>query len=82
MEFTSTVLFNEELSYYNVATHDGHTFKARLISENSSSTAQPPKEVVLEKKGDQWECNADERISYYLRFDIDRKLNEGPHLAP
>lgn len=82
MEFTSTVLFNEELSYYNVATHDGRTFKARLFSENSSSSARPPKEVVLQKNGDQWESTAEEEILYYLRFDIDQKIKEGARLTP
>ena len=82
MEFTSTVLFNEELSYYNVATHDGRTFKARLFSDNSSSTARPPKEIVLERNGDHWESTAEEEILHYLRFDIDQKIKEGAHLAP
>jgi hypothetical protein len=74
MEFTSTVLYNEELTYYHVATRDGHTFKARLLSDKGDAAAQPPKEVVLQKNGDQWECNADEDILYFLRFDIDRRL--------
>jgi hypothetical protein len=81
MEFTSTVLFNEELTYYNVATRDGQTFHARLLAAKDSLTAQPPKEVVLCKKGDQWECNADEDILYFLRRDIDRRLQEKADLV-
>lgn len=76
MEFTSTVLYNEELTYYNVATRDGHTFHARLLAANESLAAQPPKEVVLQKQGDQWESSADEDVLYFLRRDIDRKLQE------
>jgi hypothetical protein len=76
MEFTSTVLYNQELTYYHVATRDGHTFKARLLSDTGSLSVQPPKEVVLCKKGDQWECNGDEAVLHFLRFDIDRKLKE------
>jgi len=76
MEFTSAVLYNQELNYYHVATHDGHTFRARLLSCFDSSTAQPPKEVVLEKRGDQWECSADEDVLYFLRRDIDRMLQD------
>jgi hypothetical protein len=76
MEFTSTVLFNEELTYYNVATRDGLTFHARLLAANESLAAQPPKEVVLCKKGNEWECNADEDVLYFLRRDIDRRLQD------
>ena len=64
------------------ATHDGRTFKDPLYSENTSSSARPPKEVVLQKNGDQWESTAEEEILYYLRFDIDQKIKEGARLTP
>lgn len=76
MEFTSTVLYNQELTYYHVATRDGHTFKARLLSDTGTQSARPPKEVVLQKKDGQWECNGDEAVLHFLRFDIDRRLQE------
>lgn len=76
MEFTSTVLYNQELSYYHVATSDGQTFKARLLSDTGSLSALPPKEVVLQRKDGQWECSGDEAVLHFLRFDIDRKLRE------
>lgn len=76
MEFTSTVLYNQELSYYHVATQDGQTFKARLLSDTGALSAAPPKEVVLQKKDGQWECAGDETVLHFLRFDIDRKLQE------
>lgn len=76
MEFTSTVLYNQELSYYNVASRDGQTFKARLISDASTLTAAPPREVVLQKKDGEWQYSGDEAVVHFLRFDIDRKLRE------
>lgn len=76
MEFTSTVLYNQELKYYNVTTRDGHTFKARLLSDTGSSTVAAPKEVVLQKKDGQWECSGDEAVLHFLRFDIDRRLKD------
>ena len=74
MEFTSTVLYNQELSYYHVASRDGQTFKARLLSDASNLSSAPPREVVLQKKDGCWECNGDEAVVHFLRFDIDRKL--------
>ena len=75
MEFTSTVLYGEELNYYNVLTKDGCTFKARLLSDKLLQNNSAPKEIVLEKNGDQWTGNADDAILYYLRFDINQRLN-------
>lgn len=76
MEFTSTVLYNQELSYYHVASRDGQTFKARLLNDTGTLSATPPREVVLQKKDGRWESNADEAVLHYLRFDIDRRLKE------
>lgn len=74
MEFTSTVLYQNELTYYNVLTQDGCTFKARLINNKDLPFTEAPKEVVLEKRGDEWVGNANEDILYFLRFDINQRL--------
>ena len=76
MEFTSTVLYNKTLTYYNVTTRDGHTFKARLLSDTGTLSVTPPREVVLRKKDGQWESGSDEAVVHFLRFDIDQKLKE------
>jgi hypothetical protein len=76
MEFTSTVLYNKTLTYYHVTTRDGHTFKARLLSDAGSLSSAPPREVVLQKKDGRWECSGDEAVTHFLRFDIDQKLKE------
>ncbi len=75
MEFTSMILYGKDLTYYNVATRDGQTFTARLLQYNGSPYTAPPKEIVLQKEGDQWCGNADEDILHFLGFDINRRLN-------
>ena len=77
MEFTSTVLYQQEMAYYNVLTNDGLTFKARLLSQDGDQ-AFFPKEIILQRVNHQWVGNADEDLIHYLTFDISRmvKLEE------
>lgn len=73
MEFTSTVLYKQQLAYYNVLTRDGKTFIARLLNGKLFSL-QPPHEVVLEWDGNQCKGIADDDVLYFLRFDIQKRF--------
>jgi len=74
MEFTSRVLYDEDLTYYNVLKINEEKCKARLLDYYGYKPALLPKEIALEKKSDRWVGDADETILHYLNFDINKKL--------
>jgi hypothetical protein len=75
MEFTSTVLYGQEMAYYNVLTQDGYTYKARLLSPEEAPSC--PKEILLKKVEDRWVGDADADIVHFLTMDIERNINGG-----
>ena len=70
MEFTSTVLFQDNFIYYNVMTRDGQTFVARLLDSKIETTPSPPTEITLKWNGQNWVSAANEDLLYFLSFDI------------
>jgi hypothetical protein len=70
MEFTSTVLFQDNFIYYNVITRDGQTFVARLLDSKIVTSPSPPTEITLKWTGQNWVSAANEDLLYFLSFDI------------
>jgi hypothetical protein len=83
MEFTSVVLYEKQLVYYNVFSKDGWTYTARLLQCNYNLTTWPPLQIELYKEGLCWRGNAEESLVRCLGFDIDQKLSSVlPHTFP
>ena len=74
MEFTSKVLFEEDLTYYNVRKVDEITFVARLLDYPDFHATSSPREIVLKKSGERWIGNADEVTLHYLNYDINKRM--------
>lgn len=74
MEFTSTVLYQKRLTYYDIHSKDGWTYTARLLNPDHLFQPSPPAEVQLYKEGLIWYGNADPELVHYLGKDIDHKL--------
>jgi len=74
MEFTSKVLYEKQLVYYNVFSKDGWTYTARLLQCNHPFSTRPPVEVHLYKEGVCWRGNAEDSLVWCLGFDVDRQL--------
>ena len=75
MEFTSVVLYEKQLVYYNVFSKDGWTYTARLLQCNKQFTSWSPLEVQLYKEGLCWRGDAEDGFVRCLGFDIDRQLS-------
>lgn len=75
MEFTSVVLYERQLVYYNVFSKDGWTYTARLLQSSDALSSWPPSEVQLYKEGVCWRGNAEDSFVRCLGFDIDRQLS-------
>jgi hypothetical protein len=75
MEFTSVVLYEKQLVYYNVFSKDGWTYTARLLQCSDALSSWPPLEVQLYKEGVCWRGNAEDSLVRCLGFDIDRQFS-------